>query len=115
MTGFLGEPFPRRPFFSCSEGEFAIVDQTTLGASLRGGRVEPWAAFRVGEGNVFDSPPLKVLEHRGTVVRVQCRDGEVVLDFDSESARKTAATGEQYVYMAGLDEANDARGWLPLT
>ena len=114
MTGFLDEPFPGRPFFSCSASEFAIVDQATMGASLRAGRVEPWATFRVGEGNVFDSPPVRVLEHRGSRVRVQCRDGEVVLDFDSESARKTISSGEQFVYMAGLDEANDGRGWLPV-
>ena len=115
MAGFPDEPFPERPFFSCSGDEFAVVDQTTMAASLRGGRVEPWMTFRVGEGNVFDSPPLRVLDSDRGRVRVQCRDAEVLIDFNDESARKVTGSGEQFVYMAGLDEANDGRGWLPVT
>ena len=114
MPGFPEEPFPERPFFSCSEGEFTVVDQATMAASLRGGRVEPWMTFSVAEGNVFESPPVKVLDNSRGRVRVECRDGEVLIDFDEESARKTTARGQQFVYMAGLDEANDGRGWLPL-
>ena len=115
MSGFPDEPFPERPFFSCSEHEFAVVDQATMAASLRDGRVEPWMAFRVAEGNVFESPPVSVLDNNHGRVRVRCRDAEVLVDFIEESARKTTAAGEQLIYMAGLDEANDGRGWLPVT
>ena len=114
MPGFPDEPFPERPFFSCSDGEFTVVDQATMAASLRGGRVEPWMSFTVAEGNVFGSPPVRVPDNSRGRVRVECRDGEVLIDFNDESARKTTADGEQFVYMAGLDEANDGRGWLPL-
>ena len=115
MSGFPEEPFPERPFFSCSDDEFAVVDQATMAASLRGARVEPWIAFRVAGGNVFESPPVRVLDNGRGRVRVMCRDAEVLIDFIDESARKTTADGQQFVYMAGLDEANDGRGWLPLT
>ena len=103
MPGFPEEPFPERPFFSCSDSEFTVVDQATMAASLRGGRVEPWMAFTVAEGNVVESPPVRVLDSSHGRVRIECRDGQVSIDFYDESARKTAADGEQFVYMAGLD------------
>jgi len=115
VPGFPDKPFPERPFFSCSGDEFAVVDQAAMAASLRSGRVEPWMTFRVGEGNLFESPPVKVLDNSHGRVRVKCRDAEVVIDFVEESARKTTASGERFVYMAGLDEASDGRGWLPVT
>ena len=114
MPGFPDEPFPTRPFFSCSEDEFAVADQAAMAASLRGARVEPWMIFRVGEGNIFDSPPVKVLEHSRGLVRVECSDAEVTIDFDDESARKATAQGDRFVYMGGLDQANDGLGWLPV-
>lgn len=114
MPGFPDDPFPARPFFSCSEDEFTVVDQADMAASLRGGRAGPWMTLRVGEGNVVDSPPERVVSHASGHVRLACRDAEVVIDFQDESARKTTAAGEEFVYMGGLDEANDGRGWLPV-
>ena len=114
MSGFPDDPFPARPFFSCTDDEFAVVDQVTMAASLRGGRVEPWTTFRVGEGNVFESRPVRVLDSSAGRVRVECRDAEVLIDFEDGSARKTTRAGEQFIYMAGLDEADDGRGWLPV-
>ena len=115
MSGFPDEPFPERPFFSITDDEFAVVDQATMAASLRGGRVEPWITFRVGAGNVFESRPVRVVDSSAGRVSVECQDAEVLIDFADESARKTTPAGDQFVYMAGLDEANDGRGWLPVT
>ncbi len=113
MTGFPEKPFPARPFFSCNEHEFLIVDQSDMGALLTNGVVEPWLRFAVGPDNALDSPPLKVLEHTGSSVRLRCRDAVVELDLDDEIVRKTLPDGSTFAYLGGLREANEARGWIP--
>ena len=114
MTGFPHEPFPQRPFMSCGRDEFAIMDQSRMGSLLTGEAAEPWIRLVVGPGNVVETPPVDVVDHSGLTVRLRCEDAVVVLDFADEAARKRLPDGSEFVYMGGLDEGNDGRGWLPI-
>ncbi len=113
MAGYPDAPFPQRPFFSCGTDEFLVIDRSDMGALLRGGEVTPWMRLEVGPGNVLEATPRSVVEHSGTSVVVDCEDGVLELDFYDETARKTTANGDRVVYLGGLDEANDGKGWIP--
>ena len=47
-------------------------------------------------------------------VQVDCGDDKVNIDFFDETAQRTDSNGEEMIYMGGLSEANDARGWITL-
>ena len=103
---------PAKPFFSCDEREFAIVDAAQMRSAADLNIVEPVLALRVGSGNVFEQRPRRVVSNEGGVVVVECDGGETLtLDFNDIAARKSAPDGE-FVYRAGLDEGNDGAGWM---
>ena len=103
---------PQRPFFSCDEDGFSVIDAAEMQQSLRSGQVRPVLKLRVGPGNVFEHRPRKVVDRSGLKVTVQCdSDVTVILDFDSESARKKSPEGE-FVYLGGIDEGGDGKGWM---
>jgi len=79
---------------------------------LTGREVEPWLKLAVGEDNMVATEPLRVVEEEDQRVRIQCADGVLEIDFYDEKARKTNEAGESFVYLGGLDEANDGKGWL---
>ena len=83
-----------------------------MASMLQGGTPEVWIRFMVGSDNVVESPPLKVLEHDGKKVRLECRDAIVEIDFEDEAARKTSGAGGAFAYMGSLDQANDGCGWI---
>ncbi len=103
---------PAKPFFSCDEDGFAVVDGALMGNALELGNIQPLLQLRVGEGNVFEQRPLKVAGREGDVVSVECEGGVIVhLDF-AELAARVQRTDGDYRYMGGLDEGNDGRGFL---
>ena len=104
---------PARPFFSCDEDGFAVIDgaQMRTGSSI--GSIEPVLKLAVGVANVFEQRPRRVTGRDGDLVHVACDDGVTVhLDFGNLAARVDRADGE-FVYMGGLDEGNDGRGFMP--
>ena len=104
---------PAKPFFSCDEREFAVVDAEQLRWGADRSVVEPTLALRVGPGNVFEHRPRRVVGNEKGVIIVECDGGETLtLDFNDIAARKSGPKGE-FVYRAGLDEGNDAAGWMP--
>ena len=113
MPGYPDVTLPTRPFFSCEQDEFLIVDRSDMKTLLTTTPLEPWLRLVVGASNVVESPPLKVVHHSQLKVLLQCRDALVELDFHDELARKTLPDGSQLLYMGGLSEANEGRGWIP--
>ncbi len=114
MPGFPDESFPQRPFFSCEEGQFLIVDQAQLGAAFKHG-AEPWLSLTVGPDNVMASRPMKVTRHSGMEIDIECRDAVIKLNLSDESARKVSLDGQEFVYCGGLEEANHGLGWIPVS
>ncbi len=111
----IGDRLPDRPFFSCEKDAFVIVDQAKMGASFMTGKIEHWFRFEVAGGNVFDSRPLKVIDHTPLSAVVECEDSTVSLDVESGSARKKTHDGREWVYLSGLDAANSGAGWMPVS
>ncbi|NQW18479.1 MAG: hypothetical protein HQ478_13425 [Chloroflexi bacterium] len=107
-------PFPTRPFLSCGPDELVIVDQSDMGAMLKGGDLTPWARFIVGPQNILESAPLQALVTSNSVVSVECTDCTIVIDFGQETARRTAG-GRNFAYMSDVSEANDGRGWMAVS
>lgn len=114
MPGFPFEPFPSRPFFSCESSRFRIVDQTQMSDLMRG-QAEPWMTLEVGENNVMEDRPVKVLNHSGLDLEIETDGATIRLDLESESARKKLSDGSEFVYCGGLDEANSGLGWMPVS
>ena len=83
-----------------------------MASMLHGRTPEAWIRFMVGLDNVVESPPLRVLQHDGKKVRLECRDAIVEIDFEDEAARKMSGAGSAFAYMGGLDQANDGCGWI---
>jgi len=103
---------PTRPFFSCEEDGFAIVDGGLMQSTLALTAIAPVLKLLVGPGNVFEQRPLKLLGREGDVVSVVCEGGAVVnLDFGDMLARVVRPEGE-FLYMAGLEDGNDGRGFM---
>lgn len=111
---FPYDPFPQSPFFSCETDRFRIVDKTRL-SQVVSGKEEPWITLSVGETNVMHSRPVKVTTHRDFSIEIECEDGALKLDIDSESARKVDSNGKEWVYRGGLEEANAGMGWMPVS
>jgi hypothetical protein len=106
------ELLPQRPFFSCDDDGFSVIDAAEMQQSLRAGQVTPVLKLKIGPGNIFESRPRKVVNRSGFKVSVQCDDDiTVALDFDAESARKKSPEGE-FVYLGGIDEGDDGKGWM---
>ena len=104
---------PARPFFSCDEDGFAVIDGALMRSGANIGSIKPELKLAVGASNLFEHRPLRVIGRDGDVVHVACDDGVTVhLDFGSLAARVERADGE-FVYMGGLDEGNDGRGFMP--
>ena len=112
--GFPYDPLPVKPFFSCDETTFRIVDRIRLQQFMTG-KEEPWLTLNVGESNVMHSKPLKVTSHDDFTIEVECETGTVKLNLDSESARKVDPAGREWIYCGGLDEANSGLGWMPVS
>lgn len=111
---FPFDPFPPSPFFSCEENGFRIVDKTRFSQVVTG-KEEPWLTLSVGESNVMHSKPVRVTSHQEFAIEIECEDGALKLDIESESARKVDATGREWVYRGGLEEANQGMGWMPVS
>ena len=103
---------PAKPFFECQESSFSIMNAVDVQRNLLGGTVVPVISFSVAAGNIFETRPIKAINQSGLIVSVACAgDVTILLDFDSESARKVTQEGE-FVYLGGIDEGNYGRGWL---
>ena len=105
---------PERPLFACDEDGFSIVDGALARGALALVSIEPALKLRVGPGNIFEQRPLKLISREGDVVSVQC-EGEVIvrLDFGEMLARVERPDGE-FLYMAGLEDGNDGKGFMPV-
>ena len=103
---------PRRPFFSCEEAAFSIVDAEAMRQGLMTGGITPAVTLQVGPDNIFEHRPRKVLEHQEMQVSVQC-DGDISvhLDFHSGTAYKRSPDGE-FLYRGGIEEGNDGKGFI---
>lgn len=111
---FPYDPFPRSPFFSCEDSSFRIVDKTRFSQVVTG-KEEPWMTLSVGDLNVMHSRPVRVKSHQDFSIEIECEDGSLRLDIDSESARKVDSAGREWVYRGGLEEANAGMGWMPVS
>ena len=83
-----------------------------MAALLRGGTVEPWMRFQVGENNVLESRPVRIVSQRNNVIELECADATLTIDFVESLARKAEPGGETYAYMGGLEDANSGLGWI---
>jgi hypothetical protein len=103
---------PRRPFFTCEETAFSIVDAEAMRRGITQGPITPVFTLRVASGNIFENRPRRVTTQQGLIVTVEC-DGDttVILDFDEESALAKTTKGE-FRYLGGIDEGNDAKGFI---
>lgn len=103
---------PVKPFFSCDEDGFAVVDGALMETAAALLVVEPVLKLLVGSGNIFEQRPRKVTEHEGTNVTVEC-DGDttVYLDFRELSAQVSRPTGV-FHYNGGIEEGNDHLGFI---
>lgn len=103
---------PRKPFFSCEEDGFSIVDAEQMRSSSGLLSIQPALKLLVGEGNIFENRPRKVRSHENGSVVVEC-DGDVtvVLDFEDLAARIMKPTGE-FLYLGGIEQGNDGRGYM---
>lgn len=111
---FPYDPFPSSPFFSCESDGLTIIDKTRFSQVITG-KEEPWLKLSVNESNVMHSTPVRVKSQAGFAVEVECEEGSLKLDLDSESARKVDASGREWVYRGGLEEANQGMGWMPVS
>ena len=103
---------PQRPFFSCDEDGFSVVDGELMRQELGRGSVVPLFTLRVGEDNIFERRPRRVAAHEGMVVTVACDDDTTVeLDFEAGTARKRTPAGE-WLYRGGIDEGNNGKGFI---
>ena len=103
---------PAKPFFSCDEDGFAVVDGAAMRNAGNIGSIEPMLMLRVGPNNLFEQRPRRVTDQDGRTVTVECDGGVTVhLDFGELAARVEGPAGE-FVYLGGLDEGNDGRGFL---
>jgi hypothetical protein len=77
------------------------------------GKIEPLLMLRVGPRNIFEQRPRRVVGREGDVVSVECDGGvEVHLDFGELAARVHGPNGEERLYLGGLAEGNDGRGFM---
>ena len=105
---------PARPFFNCSPDGLSIVDGAQGSNLLRADSVQTWMEFKKGENNVIETTPRKLASRDGDLVAVECEGCTVHIDFADGMARKVTPDGE-YVYMGGLDERNDGKGYIPIS
>ena len=111
---FPYDPFPVSPFFSCEDSSFRIVDKSRFSQVVMG-KEDPWLTLSVNESNVMHSRPVRVTSHHDFAIEIECEQGTLKLDIDSESARKVDAEGREWVYRGGLEEANQGMGWMPVS
>ena len=103
---------PERPFFSCEKSSFLIIDSAKMRDVSALENLEPSCQFIVGLGNVFGTAPKFVVEHSKSHVRIACEEEIIViLDFDDLAAAIETPEG-RFLYKGGLDQANDAMGFM---
>ena len=103
---------PMKVFFSCEEGGFSVVDGAAVRDMFDLTNIQPIFRLHVGPNNVLEQRPLKVANHDGDLVSIECEGGAIVhLNFAEFNARVERSDGE-YLYMGGLDEGNDGKGFL---
>ena len=104
--------FPTQPFFSCEINAFRVLDKATLRQNLLKGDITPLIEFRVGENNIFEQPPEKVVRHQEHFVTVQCQGETFIwLDFENGIAQKHDPNGV-FRYMGSLEEGNNGKGFI---
>ena len=111
MTEELFE-LPMKPFFSCDDDGFVIVDGALMQNTASLFAIEPVLKLLIGSGNIFEQGPRKVVANEDKNVTVEC-DGDttVYLDFKALSAKISRPDGD-FHYMGGIDEGNDHRGFM---
>ncbi len=103
---------PEHPFYSCEEDCFLVADGSQMGTVSAVLALEPLVKLMVGEGNIFERRPVRVLNKDAQQVSVECEGGEIVhIDFDALTASKTTPQGE-FLYRGGLEDGNDGMGYL---
>ena len=103
---------PNRPFFSCEKTSFLIYDSIEMRDISALGNLEPSCEFIVGSANVFQFTPKFVIEHSKSHVQISCEEEvTVILNFDALAAEKQTPEG-RFLYKGGLDQANDALGFM---
>ena len=107
------EILPQHPFFDCVEDGFAVLDADQMRTRLRTGEVTPRLTLALGPGNIFQHRPRLVIDRDDRIIAVECDDEVTVyLDFDAGAARILTPEGE-FLYCGGIDEGNDAKGYIP--
>ena len=104
---------PEHPFFNCVEDGFAILDADQMKTGLLTGEVKPRFTLALGPGNIIQHRPRQVVDRDDTIIAIECDDEVTVyLDFDAGAARMRTPEGE-FFYRGGIDEGNDAKGYIP--
>lgn len=111
---FPYDPFPSSPFFSCEPSSLRIVDKTRF-SQVVSGKEDPWLTLSVSADNVMHSRPVRVKSHQELDIEIECEEGLLRLNIESESARKVDSSGKEWVYRGGLEEANEGMGWMPVS
>ncbi len=111
----MDEPdiLPEHPFFDCVENGFAILDADQLRTGLLKGEITPRLTLTLGTDNIFQHRPRQVVDRDDTIIAIECDDEVTVyLDFYAGAARMRTPKGE-FFYRGGIDEGNDAKGYIP--
>ena len=103
---------PQRPFFDCNDAGLAVFDSEELKRGLTSGEIPPGLSLRLGEDNIIERRPRRAVRQGDGLVVVDC-DGNVTvyLDFEDGAARKRTPEGT-FLYRGGIDEGNDAKGYI---
>ncbi len=103
---------PQRMVFNCDAEAFSIDAAQEIRSLVRSGRGEPWLELRCGQGNIFESRPVRVVSHRESAVSVQCADGAIVhLDLEDGTVRKEMGS-RFFQYLGTIQEGNEGRGYI---
>jgi hypothetical protein len=106
---------PMKPFISCEKDKFILIDASEVKTTANLATLTPILCLVVGDGNIFQSTPLKAfVAASNDEISINCEgDSIVILDFVALAARKKTPLGE-FLYSGGLDQGNEGLGWIPL-
>ena len=105
---------PAKPFFSCDEDGFVVVDGALMQSVSSVLSIEPVLRLTIGPGNIFERRPLRVALHEGNAVEVACEGEETVyLDFHELTARKSTPSGN-FMYQGGIEDGNAGLGFMSM-